>query len=95
MQVSHRHVARCEAALTVSQLILKRAPIGWSQNDYDVVEDGVIVGRVFFLDAVGPKDRPWMWASGHSRQIRRAAHGYAATRDDAMQAFAKNWRQES
>jgi hypothetical protein len=26
-------------------LILKRAPVGWNQNDYDVVEDGVIVGR--------------------------------------------------
>jgi hypothetical protein len=32
---------------------LKRAPIGWSQDDYDVVENGVIVGRIF-LDAVGP-----------------------------------------
>ena len=79
----------------MSTLVLKRAPIGWSQNDYDVVEDGVIVGRIFFLDAVGPKDRPWMWASGHNRQIRRAAHGYAETRDAAMAAFAKSWRRES
>jgi hypothetical protein len=39
-------------------LILKCAPVGWNQNDYDVVEDGVIVGRIFFLDAVGPKDLP-------------------------------------
>ena len=30
-------------------LILKRAPIGWNQDDYDVVENGVIVGRIFFL----------------------------------------------
>jgi hypothetical protein len=59
----------------MSPLILKRAPIGCGQNDYDVVEDGMIVGRIFFLDAVGPKDRPWMWASGHNRQIRGHARG--------------------
>jgi hypothetical protein len=39
-------------------LILKRAPIGWNQNDFDVVENGVLVGRIFFLDAVGPQGRP-------------------------------------
>ena len=30
-------------------------------------------------------------ANGH---IRRAAHGYAATREAAMAAFAKSWRRE-
>jgi hypothetical protein len=49
---------------------------------------------IFFLDAVGPKDRPWMWASGHNGEIRRAAHGYEPTREAAMAAFAKSWRQE-
>jgi hypothetical protein len=73
-------------------LILKRAPIGDNQDDYDVLENGVIVGRIFFLDAVGPKDRPWMWASGHNGDIRRAAHGYEPTREAAMAAFAKSWR---
>ena len=28
-------------------LILKRSPIGWNQDDFDVVEDDVIVGRIF------------------------------------------------
>ena len=28
-------------------LILKRAPIRWNEDDYDVLEDGVIVGRIF------------------------------------------------
>jgi hypothetical protein len=75
-------------------LILKRGRIGWNQNDYDVVEDGVIVGRIFFLDTVGPKDRPWMRASGRNGEIRLAAHGYAATREDAMAAFRKSWQRE-
>jgi hypothetical protein len=38
-------------------LILKRAPIGWDQDDYEVLENGVIVGRIFFLAAVSPKGR--------------------------------------
>jgi hypothetical protein len=44
-------------------------------------ENGVVVGRIFFLDAVGPRGRPWMWASGHNSDIKRAAYGYEATRE--------------
>ena len=33
-----------------------------------------------------------MWASGHNGEIRRAAHGYEATREAAMAAFARSWR---
>jgi hypothetical protein len=40
-------------------LILKRVPIGWNQDDFDVLEDGTIVGRIFFLNAVGPQGRHW------------------------------------
>ena len=29
--------------------------------------------------------------SGHNGHIRRAAHGYEATREAAMAAFAKSW----
>jgi hypothetical protein len=32
----------------------KRARIGDNQNDYDVLGNGVIVGRIFFLDADAP-----------------------------------------
>jgi hypothetical protein len=35
-----------------------------------------------------PQDRPWMWASGHNGDIRRAAYGYEPTREAAMAAFA-------
>jgi hypothetical protein len=35
-------------------LILKRAPIGWNQDDYDVLEDGVIVGPHFKVP-IAPK----------------------------------------
>jgi hypothetical protein len=37
----------------------------------------------------------WMWtlAFGH-HEDRTPTHGYAATREDAMAAFAKSWRRE-
>jgi hypothetical protein len=38
-------------------LILKRAPIGWNEDDFDVLENGVVVGRIFFLDAFGAQGR--------------------------------------
>jgi hypothetical protein len=84
-------------AILMSSLILIRASVSrpsgqWRDDDYDVFENGVVVGRIFFLDAVAPSRRPWMWASGHDGQIKRAAHGYAATREEAMAAFAESWR---
>jgi hypothetical protein len=78
----------------MSPLILKRAPIGPNLEDFDVLEDGVVVGRIF-LSPGAPQDRQWMWASGHSAAtVARAAHGYEPTREAAMAAFAKSWRRE-
>ena len=83
--------------MVTQRLIFTRASASrssgqWRDDDCDVLEDGVVVGRIFFLDAVGPQGRPWMWASGHNGDIRRAAHGYEATREATMAAFAKSWR---
>jgi hypothetical protein len=41
-------------------LVLKRAPIGDNEEDYDVLENGKVVGRIFHLDAAAPQSRPWM-----------------------------------
>jgi hypothetical protein len=81
------------SAAMAEQLILKRAPIGPNLEDYNVLENGVVVGRIFRSPGA-PDDRPWMWASGHNGDIRRAAHGYEPTRKTAMAAFAKSWRRE-
>jgi hypothetical protein len=60
-------------------LILKRASAsrtsGQSRHHDDVLEDGVVVGRIFKSPGA-PADRPWMWASGHDGDMRRAAFGY-------------------
>jgi hypothetical protein len=78
----------------MTRLILKRAPIGDNNDDYSVLENGVVVGRIFLVP-VAPSGRPWMWASGHNGQIKRAAHGYEATREAAIAAFAKSWRRRT
>src|SRR5262245_10050219 len=72
---------------------LKRGPIGWNQDDFDALENGVIVGRIFKVP-IAPQDRTWMWASSHNGHIRRAAHGDEATCEEAVAAFAKSWRRE-
>jgi hypothetical protein len=80
-------------------LVLKRASAsrpsgGWSDDDYDVLAEGVIVGRIMKA-AASPVETPWLWtlAFGH-HEDRTPTHGYAATREAAMAAFAKSWRQE-
>ena len=80
-------------------LILKRAsasrPSGkWNDDDYDVLTGGKVVGRIF-NSAASPVGSPWMWtlAFEHHKD-RTPTHGYAATREAAMAAFAKSWRRE-
>jgi hypothetical protein len=76
----------------MSPLILKRAPIGWNEDDFDVLADGVLVGRVF-VTLIAPEGRPWMWTIGcDHHKDRTLTHGYEPTREAAMAAFAKNWR---
>ena len=85
--------------MTTERLILKRASTSrssgeWSDDDYDVVADGAVVGRFLKVHAA-PVGSPRMWtlAFGH-HEDRTPTHGYAATREAAMAAFAKSWRRE-
>ncbi len=79
------------------ELTLKRASASrlsgqWSVDDYDVLADCAVVGRIFKANAA-PVGSPWMWtlAFGHYED-RTPTHGYAETRQAAMAAFAKSWR---
>ena len=78
-------------------LVLKRASAsrlsgGWSDDDFDVLCGGVVVGRIMKAAAV-PVGMSWMWtlAFGY-HEDRTPTHGYAATREAAM--AAKSWRWE-
>jgi hypothetical protein len=66
----------------------------WNDDDYDVLADGAVVGRIFKSNAA-PVGTPWLWtlAFGH-HEDRTPTHGYAATREAAMAAFPRSWRRE-
>jgi len=80
-------------------LVLKRAsasrPSGeWNDDDCDVLVDGFVVGRIFQPKAA-PVGSPWMWRLAFDfRGDRTPTHGYDATREAAMAAFAKSWRRQ-
>ena len=80
-------------------LILKRGSASrtsgqWKEDDFDVLANGVVVGRIMKA-AASPVDAPWLWtlAFGH-HEDRTPTHGYEPTREAAMAAFAKSWRRE-
>jgi|AmaraimetFIIA100_FD_contig_101_38944_length_2356_multi_4_in_0_out_0_2 hypothetical protein len=79
----------------MSSLVLKRASASrssgtWSDDDFDVIADGAVVGRIMKA-AASPVDLPWLWtlAFGH-HEDRTPTHGYEPTREAAMAAFAKS-----
>ena len=80
-------------------LILKRAsasrPSGeWNDDDYDVLADGFVVGRIFQPKAA-PVGSRWLWKLAFDfRGDRTPTYGYEATREAAIAAFAKSWRRE-
>jgi hypothetical protein len=59
-----------------------------------VLADGVVVGRIFNA-AASPVGTPWMWTPAYGyHEGRTPTHGYEATREAAMAAFARSWRRE-
>ena len=79
--------------------LLKRAALSrssgqWSDDDFDVLCDGTVVGRIFNANAA-PVGSPWMWALIFPHhQGRTPTHVYEAKREAAMAAFAKSWRRK-
>jgi hypothetical protein len=53
-------------------LTLKRAPIGPNEEDYDVLFDSVLVGRIV-LSPFARNDRQWMWSLDHRDRTPRTA----------------------
>jgi len=81
-------------------LILKRGSTSrlsgeWNDDDFDVLADSVVVGRIMKAAAVPVgMSRMWTLAFGY-HEDRAPTHGYKPTREDAMTAFAKSWRRRS
>jgi hypothetical protein len=75
----------------VTQLILKRASASrssgeWNDDDYDVLADGVVVGRIMKA-AAAPEGTPWLWTLAYGQhKDRTPTHGYeqhASSDEDA------------
>jgi hypothetical protein len=64
-----------------------------NDDDFDVLADGAAIGRIMKA-AAAPVGSPWLWTYGFDPRERRPAHGYCASREAAMAAFAKSWRRE-
>ena len=80
-------------------LLLKRATLSrpsgqWNDDDYDVLANNEVVGRIFKANAA-PVGSPWIWTLIFPyHEDRTPTYGYEATREAAMEAFAKSWRLE-
>jgi len=77
----------------MSSLVLKRASASrqfgeWNDDDYDVLADATVVGRIMKVHAA-PEGSPWMWtlAFGH-HEDHTPTHGYAATQASAIASRA-------
>ena len=74
--------------LTLKRASASRLSGGWSDDDYDVVADGAVVGRIMKA-AAAPVGQPWLWTLAYEHhKDRTPTHGYEATREAAMAAFA-------
>jgi hypothetical protein len=83
----------------MDQLIPKRASASrlsgeWSDDDYDVLAEGIVVGRIM-KSAAAAAGTPWLWTLAYCHhEDRSPIYGYEATREAAMAAFARSWRRE-
>jgi len=72
----------------VTDLLLQ--PTG-NPSQYEVIEDGKIVGRIALFHALRDRRKPWIWSielafsAGHERP-----HGSEVTLEAALQAFARS-----
>jgi hypothetical protein len=80
--------------LTLKPAATSRSSGTWSDDDYDVLAEGEVVGRIMKANAApAGMARMWTLAFGY-HEDRTPTHDYEATREAAMAAFAKTWRRE-
>ena len=85
--------ARLRMMSAMADLLLRRAPAAPGEV-YDVLSESRIVGRILLSDA--PTASQWVWTLSYDyHEDRTPTHGYAATRDAALQAFARSWNRET
>ena len=65
----------------------------WSHDDYDVRlgdANGRVVGKIFKA-VMAPDDLNWLWTITERTPQKLTYRGYAATLEEAMEAFKRAW----
>src|SRR5262249_4540410 len=76
--------------LTLKHASASRPSGHWYDDDYDVLCEGEVVGRIF-KSAAAPVGTPWFWTLAYSHlEDRTPTHGYEPTREAVMAAFARS-----
>ena len=86
--------ARRKVRLPECVLMLRRAekcrPGQRSNNDFDVFDGDRLVGRILWNPDSSPR-RSWSWSILLRVRPRMRDHGYAATREIALEKFKARW----
>jgi hypothetical protein len=64
----------------------------WSDDDYVVLNDGQVVGRIM-THPQAPDGQPWFWSiTAREKPPSIQNGGYSATREQAMADFKARWQ---
>jgi hypothetical protein len=70
-----------------------RPPGEWSDDDYDVLCEGAVVGRIF-KSAAAPVGTPWFWTLAYAHlEDRTPTHGYGDARSGDG-GIREEWRRK-
>jgi hypothetical protein len=76
----------------MTDLLLKRS--GSTGDQYEVFAGDQVVGHIRLSNA--SSTTPWLRTLAYgSHEDRTPTHGYEATREAAMEAFARSWNRET
>ena len=71
----------------------KRSSETWGPDDYDVIQNGRGIGRIFKPRAGVPPDHYWMCSiTGAVVMPHLPSHGFCASLDEAKAKFVETWR---
>jgi hypothetical protein len=83
----------------MNRFALKRAAVSrssgeWNDDDYDVLVDGKVVGRIFEEGShFGPPELLWRWSITEIvPAVPNVTNGHAATLEEAKAKFRERWQ---
>jgi hypothetical protein len=78
-------------SLTLKRAKLSRPSGQWQDEDYDVLTDGKVVGRIYEDDPLALPDIRWFWSIMIVPATPGQTNGTAVTLEQAMAKFRAAW----